>query len=66
VEYNECKTCKAGNGRAGLLINDECLNCNHTRKKGVFTLHTDLSRTEKEIGFTFAIINLAPQQENRR
>jgi hypothetical protein len=63
MEYNKCKKCEASNGKAGLLINDECLNCNHTRKTGVFTLHTDLSRTDKEIKFTLGIINLAPQHE---
>jgi hypothetical protein len=60
MEYNECQTCGAGEGRAGLLINDECLNCNHTRKTGVFTLHTDLSRTDIEIGATLLIIHRQP------
>lgn len=49
MEYNKCKTCEADNGRAGLLINDECVNCNETRKQSKLVLHTHLHRTEKEI-----------------
>jgi hypothetical protein len=56
MEYNECKTCGAGGGRAGLLINDECLNCHDTRKTGAFTVNANLSRTEQEIAITFGVI----------
>ena len=56
MEYNECKTCGAGDGRAGLLINDECLNCHDTRKTGAVTVNANLSRTEQEIAITFGII----------
>jgi hypothetical protein len=56
MEYNECKTCGAGDGRAGLLINDECLNCHNTRKTGAVTVNANLSRTEQEIAITFGII----------
>jgi hypothetical protein len=62
MEYNECKTCGAGEGRAGLLINDECLNCHETRKTGAFTLHGELSRTKQEIAITFGIIT-TPAEE---
>jgi hypothetical protein len=58
--FNKCKTCGAGEARAGLLINDECLNCHDTRKTGAFTLHAELSRTDIEIGATLLIIHGQP------
>jgi hypothetical protein len=61
MEYNECKTCGAGDGRAGLLINDECLNCHNTRKTGAVTVNANLSRTEQEIAITFGI-NTTPAE----
>lgn len=56
MEYNICKTCKAKDSKAGMLINDECLNCYHTRRDKKITLHTHLSRTEEEIEKTFSIL----------
>ena len=56
MEYNTCKTCGANNGRAGLLINDECLNCNYTRKQGKLVLHSHLSRTQQEVNKTAKIL----------
>lgn len=55
MEYNTCKTCGANNGRAGLLINDECKNCHDTRKSGDIVVHAGLSRTEEELKKTFQI-----------
>lgn len=56
-EPNVCKTCGAGDGRAGVLINGECLNCRDTRKTGEVVVHVNLSRTEAELAKTFAILN---------
>ena len=56
MEYNTCKTCGANNGRAGLLINDECLNCNDTRKQGKLVLHSHLIRTQEEVNKTAKIL----------
>ena len=49
MQYNECKTCEAKNGHAGLLINNNCLNCYDTEKTGNMVLHSNLKRTEKEV-----------------
>jgi hypothetical protein len=57
MKYNECMTCKAKDGRAGLLINDECLNCHYTRKNREVTIDATLSRTDKEIAILFEIVN---------
>lgn len=57
MQCNVCKTCGAGNGRAGMLINDECLNCYDTRTSKVATFHASLSRTDDEIKRTFDILN---------
>ena len=56
MTYNECKTCKAKDGRAGNLINGDCLNCYHTRTSGNAVLYAGLRRTDDEIKRTFAII----------
>jgi hypothetical protein len=56
MQYNECKTCGAKDGRAGMLINDECLNCHDTRKTGEATIHTNLSRLPEEIVKTLNIL----------
>jgi hypothetical protein len=56
MEYNVCKTCGAKNGRAGLLINNECMNCHDTRKTGNITIHSDLPRTDEEMVKIFAIL----------
>lgn len=61
MEFNTCKTCGAKDGRAGLLINDECSNCYDTRKTGAIVLHANLIRTKEEIEKTLAIMdNLHP------
>jgi hypothetical protein len=57
MQYNVCKTCGAKDGRAGLLLNWECLNCHDTRKSGDIVIHTHLSRTEEELKKTFAILD---------
>lgn len=57
MEYNTCKSCEANNGRAGLLINDECLNCNETRKQGKLVLHSHLDRNKEEVMKTANILN---------
>jgi hypothetical protein len=57
MEYNVCQICGAKDGRAGLLINDACMNCHDTRKTGEITLHTHLIRNEEEIQKTFAILD---------
>lgn len=54
--YNRCKTCGACDGRCGLTIDDECLNCHETRKRGEFVLHADLDRTPEEIELTVKIL----------
>ena len=56
MQYNECKTCGAKDGRSGLLINDECRNCHDTRKTGVATIHTNLCRLPGEIVKTLNIL----------
>lgn len=55
--YNVCKTCLANNGRAGLLINGECVNCHKTRKTGDIIIHSFLNRTEEELKRTFSILD---------
>lgn len=57
MEYNVCKTCGAKDGRAGILINEECLNCYKTREKGEVCIHIDLKRTIEEIKKTMDILN---------
>lgn len=54
--HNICKTCGAKDGRCGLTINDECLNCHETRKTGGFIVHGDLVRTRAELRRTGAIL----------
>lgn len=60
MQYNVCETCGANNGRAGLLINGECLNCYETKKTGDVHIHTVLRRSEEELKKTIAIINNLP------
>jgi hypothetical protein len=57
MAYNTCKTCLANNGRAGLLINSECLNCNKTRESGDIVVHSFLQRTGEELQRTFSILD---------
>jgi hypothetical protein len=56
MQHNVCKTCGANNGRAGMLINDECLNCYDTRTTGEITIHSSLTRTPEEIENTMGIL----------
>lgn len=56
MTHNTCKTCGANNGRAGMLVNDECLNCYDTRTTGTITIHSNLERTEAEIGKTMDVL----------
>ncbi len=56
MEYNVCVTCKASDGRAGNLINGECMNCYDTRMRGELVVHANLNRTEVELQRTFGIL----------
>ena len=65
MQYNECKICGAGGGRAGLLIGNEsmgkveaCLNCHDTRESGEIVLYRHLVRTDEEIQKTFNILKI--------
>ncbi|KKK46849.1 hypothetical protein LCGC14_3161140 [marine sediment metagenome] len=53
---NTCKTCGACDGRCGITIDGECLNCKDTRKQGRFVLHSNLDRTPKEMEMTGKIL----------
>jgi|ETNvirnome_2_300_1030623.scaffolds.fasta_scaffold290160_1 hypothetical protein len=62
MEFNECDTCHAKDGRAGMLIGgpgipSECGNCRDTRERGQVVVHTNLKRTEEEIQRTMAILD---------
>lgn len=63
MQYNECETCGAKDGRAGLLVKTddnpcfECQNCSDTRKTGDVVIHAHLSRTDEEISKTMNILN---------
>jgi len=57
MTFNTCKTCGANNGRAGLLIDGECLNCSETRKTGTLIIHLELNRTDAELNRTAIILN---------
>ena len=56
MEYNVCKTCGACDGRCGLMIGEECLNCHKTRETGDFVLHAELERTPEELKKTGEIL----------
>jgi hypothetical protein len=56
MQYNQCNTCGAGEGRAGALINGDCKNCYNTRQSGVAVVYADLQRTQGELAKTFNII----------
>ena len=56
MQYNQCKTCGAGGGRAGVLINGDCKNCYDTRQSGAAVVHADLQRAQGELAKTFNII----------
>ena len=49
MQFNVCKTCGARDGRAGILVNDECKNCSDTRTSNEITFHADLNRTDEEL-----------------
>ena len=55
MEYNVCKTCGANDGRAGYLINDECVNCHTTRLTREVHI-INLNRTEEELQKTMDIL----------
>lgn len=57
MQFNVCKTCSAKDGRAGMLINRECLNCYKTRTTGKLVIYTYLSRTDEELEKTAQILN---------
>jgi len=63
MTYNECTTCGANNGRAGLLWGssehdrNECENCYTTRKTGKLCLSANLKRTDDEIEKTASILD---------
>ena len=59
VEHNYCKTCHAGGdgpNRAGMLINDECMNCHTTRKTGDIFIDATLRRSDEELKRTMDIL----------
>lgn len=56
MQYNDCKTCGARDGRAGTLIDGECWNCWQTRKTGSVSINSGLIRTEDELKRTMAIL----------
>ena len=56
MTHNVCKTCGACDGRCGMTIDGECLNCYKTRETGDFVLHADLDRTEEEMKKTGEIL----------
>lgn len=60
MNYNECKTCLAGDGRCGVLLDDECDNCNKTRTSGDIWISANLLRSAEEIARTFAILDTTP------
>lgn len=60
MTYNKCNTCHANDGRAGLLINDQCKNCHDTETTGIATIHQYLKRTDEEVALTLHI--LSPQK----
>ena len=60
--YNECKICGSNSGRAGLLINDACLNCHDTITSGEIVIHANLIRTQEEINKTFNILTNRPNR----
>ena len=49
MQFNVCGTCGAKDGRAGVLVNGECLSCRDSRRTNSCVLHTDLPRTDEEI-----------------
>ena len=62
MEFNECDTCHAKDGRAGFLVGKregpmECQNCRKTRETGEVVIHAYLSRTDEEIQRTMAILD---------
>lgn len=57
MTFNVCKTCGAKDGRAGMLINDDCENCYDTRNTKTITVHSRLTRTEEELQKTFSILD---------
>ncbi len=56
MEYNVCKTCRASDGRCGLLIDGECLNCHKTRETGDVHIDMSLPRTSEELNRTMEIL----------
>lgn len=56
MEFNICGICGAKDGRAGLLINGNCLNCNDTINCGRITIYNNLIRTDEEIEKTMNIL----------
>ncbi len=56
MEYNVCKTCRASDGRCGMLIDGECLNCHKTRETGEVQIDMSLPRTSEELKRTMEIL----------
>lgn len=55
-KYNVCKTCYASDGRCGILIDDECLNCHKTRETGEVHIDMSFPRTSEELKRTMEIL----------
>lgn len=67
IEYNECKNCKANDGRAGILISTDnfqyfCMNCKDTKESGNLVIHPNLTRTEEELQRTAKLLEVDSDQ----
>lgn len=65
MQYNECKVCGAGDGRAGNLITSPdqgiesaCGNCYDSLTTGDMVLHSRLRRTDEEVARMMAAVDL--------
>lgn len=56
MQFNICCNCGAKDGRAGMLINEMCLNCYDTKKRNEIVIHAELVRTEEELDKQFELI----------
>ena len=60
MQHNKCKTCKAGGGRAGTLLDDECWPCRETRRQQMVVVHSGYPRTCKEIARMAELLTEVP------
>ena len=57
MAHNRCEICGACDGRCGMTLDGECLNCHDTRQTGDFVLHAELDRTPEELKKTGQILD---------